>query len=122
LENRVELETIINVLNIFQLLIQSPSQGGRAILHLKTVRFLDDPFYGPNILGVNTFMDIQRTFDVVVNKTINLQTHMQRDSIYVDFGYISSAGREGHRVLPCPWPIRLVRLNITFGICWRLSQ
>ena len=73
-------------------MVQSPSQGGRAIFHLKTVRFIDDLFYGPNILGVNTYMDIERTFNVAVSKTRNLNTHMQRDSIYVDFGLISSAG------------------------------
>ena len=73
-------------------MVQSPSQVGRAIFHLKTVRFIDDLFYGPNILGVNTYMDIERTFNVAVSKTRNLNTHMQRDSIYVDFGLISSAG------------------------------
>ena len=73
-------------------MVQSPSQGGRAIFHLKTVRFIDDLFSGPNILGVNTYMDIERTFNVAVSKTRNLNTHMQRDSIYVDFGLISSAG------------------------------
>ena len=76
------------------MLVQSPSQGGRAIFHLKTIRFFDDLFYGPNILGVNADMDIERTFNVTVNKTMNLNTHMQRDSIYVDFGLISSAGKK----------------------------
>jgi hypothetical protein len=52
-----------------------------------------DSFLGPNVLGVNTFMDIQRTFKVTAGKTQNLNTHMQVDSIYVDFGFITNAGQ-----------------------------
>jgi hypothetical protein len=75
-----------------QLLVQSPSHGGRAILHLKTVHFADS-FLGPNVIGVNTYMDIQRTFKVIAGKTQNLNTHMQVDSMYVDFGFITNAGQ-----------------------------
>jgi hypothetical protein len=38
-------------------------------------------------------MDIQRTFKVTAGKTQNLNTHMQVDSIYVDFGFITNAGQ-----------------------------
>ncbi len=77
---------------LLQLLVQSPSQGGRAILHLQTVQFYNSVFK-PNILGVNTFMDIERTFNMKSTKTMNLNTHMQTDSIYVDFGLITNAGK-----------------------------
>ena len=79
---------------MLQLLIQSPSSGGRAIFHLKYVTFLKASLFGPNILGVNTFMDIERTFELTSSKTKNINTHMQRDSIYVDFGMITSAGEK----------------------------
>jgi len=77
---------------VLQLLVQSPSEGGRAILHLKTVQFADS-FLGPNVIGVNKYMDIQRTFKVIAGKSQNLNTHMQVDSIYVDFGFITNAGQ-----------------------------
>ena len=77
---------------IFQLLVQAPTAGGRAILHLKSISFYDNGWYGPNVLGVNQYLDVERTFDMVFSKTQNLQSHMQRDSIYVDFGLITSSG------------------------------
>ena len=79
---------------ILQLLVQSPTQGGRAILHLKTVHFVYSSLFGPNILGVDTDLDIRRTFDMTASKTLNLNTHMQTDSIYVDFGLITNAGKK----------------------------
>ena len=83
-----------------QLLVQSSSEGGRAILHLKTVQFADS-FLGPNVIGVNKYMDIQRTFKVIAGKSRNLNTHMQVDSIYVDFGFITNAGQIFYLVT---WP------------------
>ncbi len=80
------------ITSLLQLLVQSPSNGGRAILHLKTVQFADS-FLGPNVIGVNKYMDIQRTFKVIAGKSRNLNTHMQVDSIYVDFGFITNAGQ-----------------------------
>jgi hypothetical protein len=59
---------------------------------LQTVQFYNSVFK-PNILGVNTFMDIERTFNMKSTKTMNLNTHMQTDSIYVDFGLITNAGK-----------------------------
>jgi hypothetical protein len=41
---------------------------------------------------MNKYIDIQRTFDITSGKTRNLNTHMQIDSIYVDFGLITNAG------------------------------
>jgi hypothetical protein len=38
-------------------------------------------------------MDIERAFNMTASKTLNLNTHMQTDSIYVDFGLITNAGK-----------------------------
>ncbi len=48
---------------------------------------------GDNIMGVNNYMDFERTLDVVANKSGELLTHMQRDHIYADLGYITSSGK-----------------------------
>jgi hypothetical protein len=45
------------------------------------------------VLGVNKFLDVERTFNYISGKTENLKSHMQRDSIYVDFGLVTSTGR-----------------------------
>ena len=44
-------------------------------------------------MGVNKYMDMERTMDVVANKSSELLTHMQRDHIYADLGYITSSGK-----------------------------
>lgn len=49
---------------------------------------------GDNIMGVNNYMDFERTLDVVANKSSELLTHMQRDHIYADLGYITSSGEQ----------------------------
>jgi hypothetical protein len=72
--------------------VQSPSIGDRAILHLKSISFAENDWFGPNVLGVNKYLDIERTFDLIYNKTQNLKSHMQRDSLYVDFGLMTSSG------------------------------
>ena len=63
---------------------------------MQTVRF--GPTYGtqlgPNIIGVNSYLDVDRTFRMVASKTQNITTHMQADSIYVDFGMITNAGKK----------------------------
>jgi hypothetical protein len=46
-------------------------------------------------------MDIQRTFKVTAGNTQNLNTHMQVDSIYVDFGFITNAGQISY-IRICP--------------------
>ena len=68
--------------------------NGRAVLNLKSVQFGDYNLMqiGDNIMGVNNYMDFERTLDVVANKSSELLTHMQRDHIYADLGYITSSG------------------------------
>ncbi len=81
---------------------------GRAVLHLTTVRFPSQAAcaspatcalynatgtFGLNMLGVNPYLDMQRTFDYAASKSSRLLTHMQRDTINIDLGYITSAGR-----------------------------
>jgi hypothetical protein len=78
------------------------------VLHLTSVRFPSQAdcaspatcaFYngtgtfGLNMLGVNPYLDMQRTFDYAASKSSTLLTHMQRDTINIDLGYITSAGR-----------------------------
>jgi len=69
--------------------------AGRAVLHLKSLQFGDYNLMqiGDNIMGVNNYMDFERTLDVVANKSGELLTHMQRDHIYADLGYITSSGK-----------------------------
>ena len=54
-------------------------------------------YYGKNILGTSTWVDIERTYDMKrsIGKrgaTENLTTHMQVDKIDVDFGFMTNAG------------------------------
>jgi hypothetical protein len=80
---------------------------GRAVFHLTTVRFPSQAAcaspaicalyngtgtFGLNMLGVNPYLDMQRTFDYAASKSSRLLTHMQRDTINIDLGYITSAG------------------------------
>jgi hypothetical protein len=37
---------------------------------------------------------------VSFGKTLNLKTHMQRDSLYVDFGLITSSGKHTRNLCP----------------------
>jgi hypothetical protein len=66
------------------------------VLHLKTVRFPQDSLwtYGLNMLGVNQYLDMERTFDYRASRSSSLNTHMQRDRIDIDLGYITSAGKD----------------------------
>jgi hypothetical protein len=84
-----------------QVNVSTPVVGGRAVLHLTTVRFpsQDDCatyacylYNGLNMLGVNEYMDMERTFDYMAGKSSGLLTHMQRDNITIDLGYVTSAG------------------------------
>ena len=96
--------------------IEAPVQDERAIFHLTTVRFpiseCDDcgvPDYkvrngqgdtahgGDNILGVNYWVDLERTYDMEKIKSDRIKTHMQRDQIYVDFGFITNAGQSSFK-------------------------
>ena len=72
---------------------------GRAVMHLKSVQFHweNRGWLGENVMGVNNHMDMERTMDVVANKSSKLLTHMQRDQIYADLGYITSSGK---RIFP----------------------
>jgi hypothetical protein len=93
---------------LFQLTVNAPVAEGRAVLHLTTVRFPSQAAcaspaicalyngtgtFGLNMLGVNPYLDMQRTFDYADSKSSRLLTHMQRDTINIDLGYITSAGR-----------------------------
>ena len=92
---------------IFQIHVSSPVVDGRAVLHLKTVRFPSNATcttactlfnvsrtYGLNLLGVNEYLDMERTFQCTASKSSSLLTHMQRDRIDIDLGYITSAGKD----------------------------
>ena len=74
---------------------QAPVVDGRAVIHLKSVAFgfFNVLSVGENVMGVNQYMDIERTMDVVANKSNALRSHMQRDNIYADLGYITSSGQ-----------------------------
>ena len=54
-------------------------------------------YWGKNILGTSTWVDIERTYDMTRSigkrgSTENLTTHMQVDKIDVDFGFMTNAG------------------------------
>ena len=54
-------------------------------------------YYGKNILGTSTWVDIERTYDMTRSigkrgSTGNLTSHMQVDKIDVDFGFMTNAG------------------------------
>ena len=94
----------------FKLFIQAPVQDGRAIFHLHTVRFPiktcqdwdvcnttwngqgDSTKPADNILGVNHWVDIERTYDLQRIKSSRITSHMQTDQILVDFGLLTNAG------------------------------
>eukprot|EP00090_Calanus_glacialis_P002056 TRINITY_DN11545_c0_g1_i1.p1 TRINITY_DN11545_c0_g1~~TRINITY_DN11545_c0_g1_i1.p1 ORF type:complete len:1257 (-),score=209.03 TRINITY_DN11545_c0_g1_i1:263-3970(-) len=89
--------------------IEAPVEDNRAILHLTTIRFPitnctefpackewnaqgETGKKGNNILGVNYWVDLERTYDMQKIKSDRIKTHMQRDQIFVDFGFITNAG------------------------------
>ena len=98
--------------------MEAPVEDNRAILHLTTVRFpitncteedythcdsgWPSDFYwngqgntsnhGDNVLGTHYWVDLERTYDMEKIKSDRITTHMQRDQIYVDFGFITNAG------------------------------
>ena len=54
-------------------------------------------YYGKNILGTSTWVDIERIYDMTRSigkrgSTENLTSHMQVDKIDVDFGFMTNAG------------------------------
>ncbi len=104
----IEGTLICHISVLFQLTVSAPVAEGRAVLHLTTVRFPSQAdcaspatcalyngtgTFGLNMLGVNPYLDMQRTFDYAATKSSRLLTHMQRDTINIDLGYITSAGR-----------------------------
>ena len=49
-------------------------------------------YRGKNMLGTNTWIDIERVYDMTRSKSANITTHMQVDKIEVDFGFMTNAG------------------------------
>ena len=47
---------------------------------------------GKNMLGTNTWVDIERVYDMTRTKSGSITSHMQVDKIEVDFGYMTNAG------------------------------
>ena len=100
--------------------IEAPVEDNRAILHLTTIRFPitnctefpackewnaqgETGHKGNNILGVNYWVDLERTYDMQKIKSDRIKTHMQRDQIFVDFGFITNAGKRKSRFMtPSP--------------------
>ena len=92
------------------MLIAAPVEDDRAIFHLTTIRFPitnctecdginaqwngqgETDRVGNNILGVNYWVDLERTYDMTRIKSERIKTHMQTDQILVDFGLITNAG------------------------------
>ena len=100
--------------------VEAPVEDNRAIFHLTTIRFpitncteedytkcdsgWPSDFYwngqgntsnhGDNILGTHYWVDLERTYDMEKIKSDRITTHMQRDQIYVDFGFITNAGED----------------------------
>ena len=94
-----------------QIFIRAPVSGGRAIYNLKTVRFPisnctdlnetmcslwngqgDPTKSGDNIMGVHTWIDIERTYSMEKINSNRITTHMQVDQIFIDFGFITNTG------------------------------
>ena len=92
-----------------KIFIEAPVLENRAILHLTTIRFPitnctefpacvewnsqgDTEKPGMNVLGVNHWVDIERTYDLEKIKSDRISSHMQRDQIFLDFGFITNAG------------------------------
>ena len=81
--------------------ITTPSVEGRAVLHIKSIKFPEtfnrvDGEYGWNIHGVDPHIDIQRTYDVTTEKSPDLTSHMQRDVLNLDFGYLTTSDYDDH--------------------------
>ena len=83
-----------------------PVHNKRAIFHITDIHFgstlnLNSSMknaqgtlgYGSNILGVAEHLNIHKVYDVEYIKTDRITTHMQRDSLVVDFGFMTSAGQ-----------------------------
>ena len=101
----------------FKLLVEAPTANDRAIFHLKTIKFPhyncpengsggwdfcteptlihnsqghpDNP--GQNILGTSMWIDIETVYDMKKIKSAKINSHMQVDKIFVDFGFITNA-------------------------------
>ena len=81
--------------------ITTPSVGGRAVLHIKSIKFPEtfnkvDGDLGWNIHGVDPHIDIQRTYDATTEKSPDLTSHMQRDVMNLDFGYLTTSDYDHH--------------------------
>lgn len=88
-----------------QFLIVVPTSNNRAVFHITDIKFGSSTTnstlknaqgtkgYAANILGVAEHLDIQKVFDVQYVKSKRIKTHMQRDNLIVDFGYMTSAGK-----------------------------
>ena len=48
------------------------------------------------MLGTNTWVDIERTYDMTKIQSSATKSHMQTDKILVDFGFITNAGQLQH--------------------------
>ncbi len=67
-----------------------PSADGIAVLHATDIKF--DNTVGKNIFCTSPPTDLQRVYGATFEKTENVTTFMQVDSITVDLGYVVNSG------------------------------
>ena len=51
---------------------------------------------GDNILGVNQWIDIERTYSMEKIKSSRITTHGQFDQLFIDFGFLTNTGMSQH--------------------------
>ena len=79
--------------------VRSPVVDKRAVFHLvKFKMFSDNPdadrfYYG--VLGTNKKINVDEVYDVHHLNSDRTSMHMQHDTLFGDFGYMTSHGYDG---------------------------
>ena len=82
-----------------QVYVRAPVVDMRGVVHLvKFKMFMDSPstpraWYG--VLGTNKMINVDEVYDIQHMNSDRTNTHMQHDTIYGDFGYMTSNGYDG---------------------------
>ena len=98
-EMKVRMPLGKSIFFLCQVYVRAPVIDMRGVVHLvKFKMFMESPstpgaWYG--VLGTNNLINVDEVYDIHHINSDRTNTHMQHDTIYGDFGYMTSHGYDG---------------------------